>query len=245
MKHIFSRAGRRALQLALGANAILVFDYDGTLAPITQDPERGEMRPETRNLLRAVAKRYRCAVISGRARGDVLRFVGDLGLAEVVGNHGAEWSDTPHADSVRQRVLRWRAQLGALPEGIHVEDKLYSLAIHYRACVAPESALSAINHALAPLDGVTPLYGKKVVDLIPHAAPDKGTAVKRLRNHLNSGAVLYVGDDTTDESVFALSEPDWLLTIRVGKGPTLARWFLDHQGQIDALLSAADQFPRR
>ena len=87
------------------SNVLLAFDFDGTLAPIVRDPARARMRPETRRLLGAVALRYPCVVISGRARHDVLKRVGSVPVWQVSGNHGLEpWAQNP---AYPTRVQRW------------------------------------------------------------------------------------------------------------------------------------------
>jgi trehalose 6-phosphate phosphatase len=79
--------------------------------------------------------------------------------------------------------------------------------------------------------------GKLVVNLVPRGAPHKGMALERLRESLHCDTALYVGDDQTDEDVFALDDPGRLLTIRVGEKTTSrASFFLRDQACIDVLL---------
>ena len=87
------------------SNVLLAFDFDGTLAPIVQDPARARMRPQTRRLLGAVARRYPCVVISGRARHDVLKRVGSVPVWQVSGNHGLEpWAQNAAYPTQVQRL---------------------------------------------------------------------------------------------------------------------------------------------
>ena len=90
-----------------------------------------------------------------------------------------------------------------------------------------------------------------MVNILPERAPDKGTALLRERHRLRCDTALYVGDDLTDEDVFALHEPGRLLSIRIRpKRSSAADYFLRSQGAIDDLLAAlldlrpADQLGR-
>jgi trehalose 6-phosphate phosphatase len=67
---------------------LLAFDFDGTLAPIVRNPEAATMRRRTSKLLAEVARRYPCAVISGRSRADVMEKVAEIPLRALFGNHG-------------------------------------------------------------------------------------------------------------------------------------------------------------
>src|SRR4051812_13781632 len=93
----------------LKTDPILAFDYDGTLAPICKDAGHAEMRPKTRLLLTKVCRRYPCALLTGRARKDVLAHLKGIPFKEVLGNHGAEGAQ--HHPSLEARMIartsRW------------------------------------------------------------------------------------------------------------------------------------------
>jgi len=241
MKYLLARPNRAILLRHLAANVALVFDFDGTLAPIVRDPEAARMRPETRALLRKVALRYPCAVISGRARDDVAARLAGTGVDWIVGNHGAEWGWAQlDSISVEALVLEWRdrliERLGDV-DGVFVEDKRYSLAIHFRRSRAKRRALVAIAEAVSVLPDARVRRGKEVVNVVPRGAPHKGIALQQMRALLRCDTALYVGDDTTDEDVFALDEPGQLVTARIGKsGDSQAAYYLETQREIDTLL---------
>ena len=240
MKDILARANRDVLRQFACSRVLLAFDYDGTLAPIVPVPEQAVMRPETRALLEALARRYPCVVISGRARADAIRRLRGVEAVEVIGNHGIEpWQTSRRSLRV---VRRWRALLERrlVPlSGLTVEDKLYSLAVHYRRSREKKRARAAILRAAVSLGDVRLVRGKQVVNLLPTDAPHKGIALERARARFACDTAIYVGDDETDEDVFALDQPGRLLTIRVGrKRQSLASYFLRNQGEIDRLLEA-------
>lgn len=238
MRDILARANRPVLRRYAASRVLLAFDFDGTLAPIVARPERSAMRRSTRVLLEGVAALYPCVVISGRARDDVGRRVAGIGAVEVIGNHGIE----PWQASARQRreVERWlpllSTRLSALP-GVEIENKGYSVAVHYRRARRKPQAREAVNEAAAALGGARLVRGKQVVNLIPAGAPDKGAALEEARARCGCDTALYVGDDETDEDVFALDQPGRLLSIRVGRrAGSLAPYYLRRQAEIDRLL---------
>ncbi len=221
------------------ATSLLVFDFDGTLAPIVADRDSAQLRPDTAALLDDVARRYPCAILSGRAHVDVAARIGGAKVAHVIGNHGIEPSPDMNAyaamvDAVRSAVEeRTRAM-----SGIDVEDKRYSLAIHFRAAADRAEAAEAIREVIRGLSVPFRIVdGDCVVNAVPAGAPNKGDAMKRLVDETRAELALFVGDDVTDEDVFILDDPR-LVSVRVGPSATSrARWYLRDQGEIDALLS--------
>ena len=240
MRDILSRANREILQQYAWSNLLLAFDYDGTLAPIVPDPSKAAMRETTRRLLLEVALRYPCIVVSGRAQSDARRWLRGVPLREVIGNHGVEpWQATPRLMS---EVKRWTPRLArrlAGLQGVWIEDKNYSVAVHYRRSREKKKALAAILEATAELGPARLIGGKQVVNVLPEGAPHKGMALLRERDRLGCDNALYLGDDVTDEDVFGLDQPGRLLAIRVGsKGASLASYCVRSQAAVDDLLEA-------
>lgn len=240
MKNILASANREILQQFAWSKVLLAFDYDGTLAPIVSDPNRANMRDSTRRILDELAQRYPCIVISGRAQRDALRRLHGVRVHEVVGNHGMEpW----HATSeLAELVESWRplleSRLGRL-QGIKLEDKVFSLAVHYRQSREKKKARAAIEDAAAKLGEVRLIGGKQVVNILPKGAPHKGIALERERARLECDTAIYVGDDETDEDVFSLDQPGRLLSIRVGmRRSSSAAYYIESQREIDMLLRA-------
>lgn len=222
---------------------LLAFDFDGTLAPIVRKPEQAAMRTRTRNLLEAAAQRYPIVVVSGRACADASARLRGLGVRLVIGNHGIE---PFHArDSLARQVRGWivllRGRLASL-EGVEIEDKTFSIAVHYRRSRFRVHARRTILAATALLKGTRILDGKMVVDIVPEGAPDKGMALERARRQLGCETMLYVGDDETDEDVFALDRPRVLLGVRVGRRrASSAAYFVQDQGALDDLLARLNE----
>jgi trehalose 6-phosphate phosphatase len=238
MRNILARSNREVLERHVGSRTLLAFYFDGTLAPIVADPDRAAMRPSTRRLLRELAREYPCVVLSGRSRADVVRRLHGTKLAGVVGNHGLEPSRA--AVGARRTVRRWlprlRERLGGI-QGVAIEDKGLSLAVHYRRARNEGLARARILAAAAPLGKARLMGGKRVLNILPAGAPHKGMALERERNRLGCDTAVYVGDDETDEDVFALDQPRQLLAIRVGRARTSsAAYYVRTQAEIDGLL---------
>jgi trehalose 6-phosphate phosphatase len=157
VKAILGRTQRATLARFARRRLLVAFDYDGTLAPIVKTPTRTAMRTRTRRALRELAARYPCVVISGRSRRDLLRRLRGLGVAQAIGNHGAEPS--PRARKLRTRVRLWRRSLARRLRGlagVTIEDKGLSITVHYRRSPDHGRAREAIYGSWEPTrSGIT------------------------------------------------------------------------------------------
>ena len=194
----------------------LLFDIDGTLIELAPTPDGIIIPPELpRNLLRlSELTSGALALVSGRTIGDIDRITHPVRLI-AVGGHGAEMRLSPDGDVLAAPVkpmdshLKRRfTSIGKLSPGILIEDKGYSIAIHYR--LAPETE-GAIFDAVAAIRADLPeapievLAGKFVVE-IKHEGFSKATAVRALMTEppFAGRTPIFLGDDVTDESVFAI-----------------------------------------
>ncbi len=176
----------------------LLFDVDGTLAPIVARPELATVPETTRGVLRRLASRYLLvACVSGRAAEDARRLVGLDGVV-YVGNHGLELD--PRAEELAAAVARFREAVG-LP----VEDKRLSLTYHFREAADEAAAVTRLEQVAerARVAGLDPRWGRKVLEIRPAVRADKGTAVRALLEGSGARRGLYAGDDTTDLDAFA------------------------------------------
>ncbi len=238
MKHLLQRHYRSLLTSFARGRVLLAFDFDGTLAPLVNDPDVAVMRARTADLFDAIAHRYPCIVVSGRAERDVRARLGDAPVVAIVGNHGAE--DASNHQRVQRVISDARRTLtplvAALP-GVWLENKKYSLSIHYRHVAGVLPPLDSVRHAITAMTGVGIVPGKSVINVVAAGAPDKGTAVERLRRSLGCTRVLFVGDDETDEHVFRHLPASRLIGVRIGDSATSrAHYMLRSQAEIDELL---------
>jgi len=247
MLHLLTPEGDRTRARMMARQPLLAFDVDGTLAPIVARPDDARVPEATADTLAKLARRVPVAVITGRAVADV---ADRLGFAPtfVIGNHGAEDPTGALGGGTLARMEPMRARLAADAErlrtaGVLVEDKTYSLALHYRLAPNQATAVALIDKLLADAsDGLHVFHGKFVVNLAPDDAPDKGDAVAALLTRSGASAAVFLGDDLNDEPVFvrATTEPaDLWLTARVGldeRTPTQARYYLQAQSEMPVLL---------
>lgn len=246
MKNILAKRELNRLSQFVSPNTLIAFNFDGALAPLSRDPRVAQLRKSTLRLLNQLATKYPTAVISGRPRADVLARLNGAPVRAVVGNHGLEPSpDAPrYHDMVRGWLPRLRTTLTE-QQGVEIENKLYSLSIHYRRARSKTAAHAAISAAIAelgPQARVVP--GKLVLNLLPAEAPSKGTALLGLRSTLQAPHALFVGDDLSDEAVFATEQPDDnLIGVRVGRtSHSSASHYLSTQADIDQLLKRLLEF---
>ncbi len=194
----------------------LLLDIDGTLIDLAPTPRDVVVPPTLGATLQALHERLdgALALVSGRSLTDIDVIFAPLQFP-AVGGHGAEMrlsaeneavaSHAPPMDNVLKRRF---IAISQLSPGIIYEDKGYSVALHYR--LAPEferaiyEAVSAIRADLpqAPIDV---LPGKFVCE-IKHAGFTKATGVRELMTHapFTGRNPIFIGDDVTDESVFAI-----------------------------------------
>lgn len=238
-EHILARDSLELLSRLARSQVLIALDYDGTLAPIVDRPGDARLRPRTRDLVGLVAARYPCVVISGRAQDDLMRRTRGLGVAEAIGNHGLSPSRYDEARAARVRGFEaGLARAAAALPGVEIENKIFSLAAHYRRAADKAMAREALLEAARALDGARVRDGKQVVDIVPEDAPHKGDALLAARARLGCDAALFVGDDTTDEDVFSLGESAGVLGVRVEPdASSRAPYFLRDQGEIDGLLA--------
>jgi trehalose 6-phosphate phosphatase len=177
--------------------AALLFDVDGTIAPIAPRPELAFVPAETKLELARLAARYLLvACISGRSSEEAEALVGVEGI-RYVGNHGLELDE--RAAELTDQIAAFRDSV-ALP----VEDKGLSLSYHFRGAKDEEAARAELEEVAdrARTEGLDPRWGRKVLEIRPPVAAYKGTAVTALLASVPARLALYAGDDTTDLDAF-------------------------------------------
>ena len=237
---------RRALATVARTPRLLVAsDYDGTMAPIVNDPEKAYPHAESVRALRALAglAATTAAVISGRALKDLATLSRLPVEVQLVGSHGSEFDvGFIHAiDANARKLLREitseLSRIADLHPGVTVETKPASAALHVRNA-SPEvgaKALAAVHAEAALWTGVQVTEGKAVVELAV-IATDKGNALDILRHQEGATAAVFFGDDVTDEKAFArLQGPD--VGIKVGENDTLAEYRVGSTEDVAAALA--------
>jgi len=240
--YAFSRDGIACIAAIMTTRPLLAFDIDGTLAPIVDDPGGARLPADIQQCLATLARRYDVAIVTGRAVEDARRMFA-FEPRYLVGNHGAEgiprWAERSQA--YVRTVHGWREALETCEAldatGVTIEDKRYSLSLHYRRAPDRGAAHRAIRACVERLEpAATIIDGKAVVNLQPPGAPDKGDAVRALIDETQRPTAFYVGDDDTDEAVFGLHLPS-VVTVRVEPSDdSQATLFLRDQREVLTLL---------
>lgn len=226
---------------------LVACDFDGTLSPIAPTPDEARADPEAISALAALSRlagTY-AAVVSGRSLEALRRLTGSPRGVWLVGSHGAEPDDAeapvPGIDAGTRgelQALLYRIA-DATPGGL-VEEKPGGMALHVRRCEASAArrALDQAREAAACIAGLHMLEGDRVLEL-SWWSPDKYAALQRLRRRSAATAVVFIGDDTTDEHAFArMSLVGGEVAVRVGPGETSAGVRVGDQARVGALLRA-------
>lgn len=204
---------------ARAAEVALCLDFDGTLAPIVDDPDTARPLAGVEDLLTRLASRYAAvALLSGRpatylARritADGVRYLGLYGLQEMRDGH---LHVDPGLEAARPAVVAAGRDLQAATavrtSGAHLEDKEYAVAVHTRRVPDPEAAAAPIEAAvteIAERRGLEVIRGRLVWELRPAVRADKGDAVRRVVGESGARAVVVAGDDLGDLPAFAAAE---------------------------------------
>lgn len=207
----------------------LLLDVDGTIVDIGPSPDEVHVSDA---LIRSLARLHELsdgaiALVSGRRIGDLDRLFSPLVLPSI-GGHGAEMRINDGEIFYWARPLpfdfrRSLADAAAIAPGIVVEDKDYSLALHYRN--APKHAEQLRHHIAAarkafPAEPTELLLGKAMFE-VKRPGISKGESIRKLMAHapFNGRMPVFIGDDVTDESVFEV------LPEIGGKGFSVSRYF--------------------
>ncbi len=201
--------------LADPRKAAILLDVDGTLAPIVRHADDAHVPEPTRMPLIQIAKRYAVvACVSGR-RAAVARRIVSLGSITYIGNHGTEVLRGGAAQAeIDPEIADWAVRVRAWAKGaqtseldrlrVRAEDKEAIAAFHWRGAPDEEAAEAAVRQLAerAEAEGLHTHWGRKVLEVRPPVAMDKGRGIVRLLADAQLDVALYVGDDRTDLDAF-------------------------------------------
>ncbi|MCO5574936.1 hypothetical protein L7F22_028731 [Adiantum nelumboides] len=223
-------------EAAVGKRIAIFLDYDGTLSPIVEDPECAFMSDEMRTAVKEVANLFPTSIITGRSREKVYEFVrlpelyyaGSHGM-DIMGPaegcngfkaHGAKAVDEKGNEMVifqpasefthvMNEVFKLLEQKASKIPGAKVEHNKFCISIHFR-CVKEESWLALaeqVQHVLNAYPNLRLTHGRKILEIRPSIAWNKGKALDYLLRALGLGNrkdvfPIYLGDDRTDEDAF-------------------------------------------
>lgn len=243
------------MRLARGKQPAVFLDYDGTLTPIVERPELAVLSTQMREAVEELGRLCTVAVISGRDLSDVRRLVGIESIF-YAGSHGFDIAGPrdrriesqqgaefiPALDAAESRL---RDLLGDM-EGVLVERKRFSIAVHYRQVPPDRTAAveEAVDEVAADHPDLRKGTGKKVFELQPQMEWHKGKAVLWLLEALELDRKdvlpIYIGDDVTDEDAFeALRGRGIRVIVRDDEDrPTYAQYALQDTEEVRSFLKA-------
>ena len=239
----------------LSETAILL-DIDGTLLELMPTPREVWVPPGLSDTLNGLTERTSgaLALVSGRSLNDIdLIFAPEVYRA--VGGHGAEMrlavdreADDVHAPPMDKELKRRLAAIAKLSPGILLEDKGYSLALHYRLAPHAEKAIfEAVSLIRADLPNapIEVLPGKFVCE-IKHSGFSKASGVRELMKHepFKGRRPIFIGDDVTDESVFAIMPDLDGIAFSVGRRAMGVNGHFDAPSDVRAFLARLLDDPR-
>jgi trehalose-phosphatase len=237
-------------RIAMQKSVFLLFDFDGTLAPLAGRNDAARLPEAIRGLLGSLQHlpRVRVAILSGRSLQD-LRARVNLPALYYSGNHGMEITGPGisflHAGAVARRSIvqslaaQFESDLRRVP-GAAFENKGLTLSVHYRR-VPPASRrpLRRLRARMRVETSDLPVRwgaGRKVWELLPRVPWHKGAAALYLLRQTRNPFPIALGDDTTDEDIFAALKGRGL-SIRVGRlKSSRADYYLIDQGQVARFL---------
>jgi trehalose 6-phosphate phosphatase len=233
-------------QIQSSCRVAVFLDFDGTLVNIAPRPDHVRLAPATRRVLRRLAghPRVTLIVISGRRRSELLRYIG-LPRVHYFGLYGWERSNhSPLPNSALIALQSLRVQLllhlSSIP-GIWVEDKHFSLSVHFLGASAPAQhrARLKLRSVLLPFrESLRVIENLRDAEIVPRCVLGKGIAVRQflakpVRCHV---LPFYFGDDLSDEPAFDAVEKG--ISIRVGAArPTRARYSIRSPAAVARVLS--------
>lgn len=229
----------------VGASVLLVAaDFDGTLSDLVARPADAAANPRATAALERMSRmpRTHVAIISGRGLEDLRARLPERHEWMMAGSHGAEVDGVrtpPVDDDVRaelDEVERSLLAVAAEHPGCEIERKPRGVALHVRRAdpAVRRPMMERVRRVGADHPRLHPRVGSEVVEIVADAST-KADALAVFRRRCGASAVLFIGDDRTDEDAFAaLGQGD--VGVKVGSGPTLASHRIDGVGSVATLL---------
>lgn len=233
--------------LAATPQLLVALDFDGTLAPLVDDPEEARALPESRKQVLRLAEMTNTSValVSGRAMDSLLHVAEPSDAMLLSGSHGVEarLDSAPRvtlSDAEREQIATLRSILDRVAGGddaLWVEVKPAGFALHSRLASPDVAALAqgqALEQTAAAVPGLTVRPGSNVLEFSVRST-SKGDAVTMLREYTDATAVFFAGDDVTDEDGFAVLRANDL-GLKCGNAETAAAFSVPDLASVGSVL---------
>jgi trehalose 6-phosphate synthase/phosphatase len=230
-------------------NRLVLLDYDGTLVDYELIPENASLPDHLADTLIRLNEKpgTRLFIISGRCNKDIEKIAGTLPVG-IIAEHGAMIKENGIWKNQITDKCVWKDSIIPVLESItlscpgsFLEEKNYSLSWHYRSAEPVEGyqrsreLIRNLKELLDPCN-LKILDGNKIVEVMTKGI-SKGVAVNKLLNNNNYDFILSIGDDVTDEEMFEyLINKNNAFTVKVGEGPTFAKFKIDSVSDVKILL---------
>lgn len=237
------------MDLAGAPRIVVAFDFDGTLAPLVDDPDAARAIDGAIPALEILASQpgVTAALVSGRDLATLSRLSDAGGSLVLIGSHGAQWSSvhdsTPLTEAHRATYAALQADLDgvrAAHPGSRIETKPAALVLHTRGMSGPEAS-AVYAEAEAMLAGHPEVHTTPGKDVLEMSVLDvgKGPAIVQLAERHGAEAVFFAGDDVTDERAFTVLGDRFgprAVTVKVGPGTTGAAYRIPDEAAALATL---------
>lgn len=251
MKYLWNHLDEITQALIGRQPKVLLLDFDGTLVPIANSPQKARLLPKSRSLLKKISQKpgFYLAIISGRQLNDLKE---KIRIPNIIfgGNHGLQGEiftknySFPIPDQTLETLQSIREQLNIVTDkfkGLLIEDKGSTLSFHYRLADKHQVAVIkfSINQILKPYiknKTISIIPGKKVINILPKTDWNKGLfadfLIKKIASQTKTDpVVIAIGDDITDEEMFRRQSDG--ITIKVGAAnKSVARYFLKDEKEV-------------
>ncbi len=227
---------------------LILLDYDGTLIPFSDKPEKVKPDKKLKALLKNLDKKSKndVVIISGRDKEILESWFGNIDIA-LIAEHGV-WIKEKNKDwkLITNLSAKWKKEIRQILDfyvdktpGSFIEEKSFSLVWHYRKADPELSSLRAaeLKESLIQLTtnlNIDILEGNKVIE-VKNANVNKGRAAQYWVSEKKWDFILSIGDDLTDEDVFNII-PDTQYSIKVGLGPSKALYNLKSVEDVRSFL---------
>jgi len=231
-------------------NRLIFLDYDGTLVPFTDLPEKAKPDAELLKIVRELADYSvtELVIISGRDKHTLQKWFDEINV-NLVAEHGAMLRNKSNKwEMIAPLPQEWKKEILPIMEfyvdrtpGSFIEEKEFSIVWHYRKTsskvgeVRARELVETINYLIANMN-LQLLEGNKVVE-VKNSEISKGRAALHWIGKNKADFILAIGDDWTDEDIFSVL-PDWAYSIKVGHGSSAAKFRIKSPTEVRQLLKA-------